>query len=151
MTFSEKLKLARKESNMTQEEVAQRLGVTRATYSRYELGQREPNVEMLKNISNVFNVSVDFLVNENKYNKDAILNSTEKKLLKIFRELNKQGQDYIVQTIDMAKDKYTKLDNEQSDDDYITTVAARGNSELSVKLDKKAVLEDLEKPMSFDD
>lgn len=111
MTFSEKLKLVRKESNMTQEEVAQRLGVTRATYSRYELGQREPNVEMLKNISNVFNVSVDFLVNTNKYNKDAVLNSTEQKLLQIFRDLNVQGQDYIMQTIDMAKDKYIKSDS----------------------------------------
>ena len=151
MTFAERLKIARKENKLTQAVVAKSLGIAEGSYCAYEKGTREPNVEKIRQLANLYNVSADFLINTNKYNKDAILNPTEKKLLKIFKELNEQGKDYIMQTIDMAKNKYTKLDSKQSDDDYITTVAARGNSELSVKLDKKAILEDLEKPMSFDD
>lgn len=111
MKFAERLKIIRKECNYTQQNVSELLGVTRATYSRYETGQREPNVEMLKKISNVLGVSADFLINTNKYNADAILNDKEKKLVDMFRSLNPQGQEYIMQTIDMAKDKYIKSDS----------------------------------------
>ena len=69
-----------------------------------------PNLEKLVKLSKLFDVSVDFLLNINKYNKDAELNQTEQKLLEIFRQLNKQGQEYILQTIDMAKDRYKKSD-----------------------------------------
>ncbi len=110
MTFAERLKITRKECNFTQDEIAKKLGVTRATYSRYELGQREPSLNYLKELSSIFNVSTDFLLNINKYNKNVELNQIEKKLLTIFRGLNNQGQEYIMQTIDMAKDKYKKPD-----------------------------------------
>lgn len=111
MTFAERLRATRKALNLTQEHVAAKLGVTPTTYSRYENGKREPNVECLKKLSNIFNVSADFLINTNLYNKDAVLNETEKKLLSMFREMNSQGQEYILQTADMARDKYIKTDN----------------------------------------
>lgn len=110
MTFAQRLKVTRKECNLTQDEVAQKLGVTRATYSRYELGQREPNLNAIRELASIFNVSVNFLINTNKYNKDDELNKTEQKLIEIFRSLNPQGQDYILQTIDMAKNTYKKCD-----------------------------------------
>lgn len=111
MTFSERLKIARKENKLTQAVVAKSLGIAEGSYCAYEKGTREPNVEKIRQLANIFNVSADFLINTNKYNKDAELNHTEQKLLKIFRELNDQGQDYIMQTIDMAKDKYIKSDS----------------------------------------
>lgn len=110
MTFAERLRITRKECKLTQKEAAKALGITEGAYCSYEKGKREPNLEKLVKLSNLFDVSVDFLLNINKYKKDAELNQTEQKLLEIFRQLNKQGQEYILQTLDMAKDRYKKSD-----------------------------------------
>lgn len=163
MTFAERLKITRKKCKLTQKEVAKALDITEGAYCSYEKGKREPNLEKLVKLAKLFDVSTDFLLNVNKYNKDAELNQIEKDLLTIFKNLNDQGQEYIMQTIDMAKDKYlienstsnqAKKDKEDivdSNDEYITEVVARGNSQLQVKLDKNAVLKDLKKPMSYED
>lgn len=60
--FNENLKNARERRNMTQKEVADRIGVAKSTYSLYESGQREPNVQTIKKISDVLNVSADELL-----------------------------------------------------------------------------------------
>lgn len=133
MTFAQRLKITRKECNLTQDEVAQKLGVTRATYSRYELGQREPNLDAIRELASIFNVSADFLINTNKYNKDVELNQTEQRLLDLFRQLNLQGQEYILQTLDMAKDKYSSVLKKSSDNNE-TLAAARGNSHIKVEI-----------------
>ena len=163
MTFAERLKITRKKCKLTQKEVAKALDITEGAYCSYEKGKRETNLEKLVKLAKLFDVSTDFLLNVNKYNKDAELNQIEKDLLTIFKNLNDQGQEYIMQTIDMAKDKYlienstsnqAKKDKEDivdSNDEYITEVVARGNSQLQVKLDKNAVLKDLKKPMSYED
>lgn len=110
MTFAERLKITRKKCKLTQKEVAKALDITEGAYCSYEKGKREPNLEKLVKLAKLFDVSTDFLLNVNKYNKDVELNQIEKDLLTIFRGLNDQGQEYIMQTIDMAKDKYKKSD-----------------------------------------
>lgn len=143
------IKERRTELNLGVDYVAEKIGKSRATLYRYENGDIEKMpVSILKPLADVLKTTPAELMG---FTDNIKLNNIEQKLIKDFRGLNEQGQDYITQTMDMAKGKYTKLYNGQSDDDYITTVAARGNSKLSVKLDKKAVLDDLEKPMSFDD
>ena len=47
---------------MTQAELAILLGVTEMTVSNYERGEREPSIEMLKRMSDVFGVPVDELI-----------------------------------------------------------------------------------------
>ena len=49
--FNENLKCAREKKNMTQKEVADSIGVAKSTYSLYESGNREPNVQTIKKIS----------------------------------------------------------------------------------------------------
>ena len=80
MKFNDKLMKLRKENSLSQEELAEKLGVTRQTISKWELGQTTPDMEKLSQISNVFGVSVDELLNEagDNYQTDN-LNSTEKK------------------------------------------------------------------------
>lgn len=60
--FKEKLRVLREKRRLTQESVAQELGVTRPTYTRYETGEREPDYEMLKKIAVFYRVSVDYLL-----------------------------------------------------------------------------------------
>jgi transcriptional regulator with XRE-family HTH domain len=57
-----RLKELRMEKGMTQQEVADALGISQVTYSRYEKGEREPTLEMLVALSSFFDVSVDYLL-----------------------------------------------------------------------------------------
>lgn len=56
------LKLLRELHNMTQKELADKVKVTPKAISFYELNQREPSNELLKSFSQIFNVSVDYLL-----------------------------------------------------------------------------------------
>ena len=62
MEFNEKLQHLRKENNMTQEQLAERLYVSRAAVSKWESGKGYPNIESLKAISKLFSVSIDDLL-----------------------------------------------------------------------------------------
>lgn len=62
MNFAEKLKLIRKEKNMSQEELAELLSVSRQAVSKWESGTGYPETEKLLLISKELNVSLDYLL-----------------------------------------------------------------------------------------
>ena len=64
MTFGEKLKKLRKDNEMTQEELAGRLFVTRTAVSKWETDKGYPAIDSLKAISDVFHISLDDLISE---------------------------------------------------------------------------------------
>lgn len=59
---SEKLKSLRETRGMTQLQVANRIGVSKAMVSAYETASKAPSVEVLIRLSRLFGVSVDYLV-----------------------------------------------------------------------------------------
>lgn len=65
--LGEKIKLYRESKNMTQNEIADVLGVKPATVSKYESGTLEPNIESLKKLAELFEVSIDELLKEDKF------------------------------------------------------------------------------------
>ena len=60
--MAERLKQCRKEKGFTQREVAIYCDITEKTYQNYELMTREPKVEILLKIADVFEVSLDYLL-----------------------------------------------------------------------------------------
>lgn len=60
--FNENLKQARQQKGLSQKDVAERIGVAKSTYSLYESGNREPNVQTIKRIADVLGVSADELL-----------------------------------------------------------------------------------------
>ena len=66
MEFNEKLQHLRKQHNMTQEQLAEKLYVTRAAVSKWESGKGYPNIESLKAISSLFAISIDELLSGNE-------------------------------------------------------------------------------------
>lgn len=70
-TFSDMLKLLRKEKGLSQLELGSILGVGKSLISMYENGQRKPSYEMLEAIADYFNVDMDYLAGKtlcrNKY------------------------------------------------------------------------------------
>ena len=61
-TFSEKLLELRRREGLSQEQLADRLGVTRQSVSKWESGAAAPELSKLVALSELFSVSVDYLV-----------------------------------------------------------------------------------------
>ena len=64
--LGDKIKLYRENKRMTQNEVADILNVSPATISKYESGALEPNIESLKRLSELFDISIDELLSDEK-------------------------------------------------------------------------------------
>lgn len=62
MTLSEKLRTLRVKHNMTQQSLADELGLQRSTIAQYESGRITPSGSVLKNVASLFSVSVDMLL-----------------------------------------------------------------------------------------
>ncbi|MGL5755433.1 MAG: helix-turn-helix domain-containing protein [Paraclostridium sp.] len=60
-TLATRLKELRKEKGYTLEQMSKDLNTTKVTLSRYENGTREPKSDTLNQLSNYFNVSIDYL------------------------------------------------------------------------------------------
>ena len=61
--FCQNLKSLRKGSVLTQRQVATHLGVVESCYANWEQGRTEPNVTMLRRLAQLFEVSLDDLIN----------------------------------------------------------------------------------------
>lgn len=60
MNVGKRIKALRKTRGLTQEQLAERLGVQRATISNYEIGRRSPHLKELEKIASVLGVSLDY-------------------------------------------------------------------------------------------
>ncbi len=64
MTFGEKLKKLRKDNDITQEQLADKIFVTRTAISKWETGKGFPAIDSLKAISALFGISIDELISD---------------------------------------------------------------------------------------
>ena len=64
MTLADKLKEARKNAGLTQVELAEKVCVSRQAITKWEAGKGIPDVDNLRALSKVLNVSIDFLLDE---------------------------------------------------------------------------------------
>lgn len=62
MGFGENLMRSRKKSGLSQEEVAAKLGVSRQTVSKWELGETLPDIQQAKKLSTLYHMTLDELV-----------------------------------------------------------------------------------------
>jgi transcriptional regulator with XRE-family HTH domain len=64
--FSDRLTDARKRKGYTQQRISDSLGITRPAYTAYERGTRQPDYESLKKLSEILEVSIDYLITGNE-------------------------------------------------------------------------------------
>lgn len=64
MKFNEHLRLLRESNNLTQEQMAIRVGIAKTTYIGYEKGEREPRLSELKKMANVLGMTIGQLCME---------------------------------------------------------------------------------------
>ncbi len=65
-TLATVLKELREKNKFTQKEVAEKVNITQRAYAFYETGDREPSIDTLIKIANLYNVPIDILVGRYK-------------------------------------------------------------------------------------
>lgn len=98
--FALRLKELRQKHNLSQKEFAEILNVSTGTVGNWEVGSREPDFKMLIKISDIFNVSCDYILDrftnddENENRIRVSVSAIEEEMLNEFRNLgNKLGKD----------------------------------------------------------
>lgn len=64
MTFGEKLKKLRNDNQLTQDELAEKIFVTRTAISKWETNKGYPSIDNLKQLSELFHISIDELISD---------------------------------------------------------------------------------------
>lgn len=95
MKFCDKLQKLRKDNNITQEGLADKLNVSRQAVSKWESGTGYPDTEKLIQLSKIFNVTMDELVNDEEIKKD-----TREDKIRI-RDIINKIIDFIMKSISM--------------------------------------------------
>ena len=84
VNLGKKIKQYRKSNNIKQKELADKLGISRATLSYYENGEVEPNIYTLLKLSEIMNCSIDYLLNidniDNKINYSSYIDNNKKNI-----------------------------------------------------------------------
>lgn len=66
MTLDKKLARLRKKAGLSQAEASEKLDVSRQAVTKWETGQSRPSTENLQSLSKLYNVSLEYLLNENE-------------------------------------------------------------------------------------
>ncbi|QHW34445.1 helix-turn-helix transcriptional regulator [Paenibacillus rhizovicinus] len=97
MTMGDRLRELRLRKNISQEEVARQIGITRSAYSHYEINNRQPVYETLKKLAVLFNVSLDYIIGGEPVKPDTPVSPEAIEIIKI---LNGMDQERRKQSID---------------------------------------------------
>ncbi len=85
------IKDIRVRKGLTQAEVASALGVSSVVYSRYETGSRQPSIDMLVQMADIFGVTVDYLLGR-RIAEDSSLSDFEQRLLNAARKADERAR-----------------------------------------------------------
>ena len=77
MTFGEKLKKLRNDNQLTQDELAEKIFVTRTAISKWETDKGYPSIDSLKQLSNLFHISIDELISDTDIENKRLLDEAQ--------------------------------------------------------------------------
>lgn len=112
MNFSVNLRRARESAGLTQQQVADEIGISKSTYCNYEIGKREPDVEKIKKIAKALKISCDVLLETGFDSKKApSLSGEAMKLAKDYEGLDIWGRQAVRAVADA---ELTRMEDEAS-------------------------------------
>lgn len=105
-----RIKELRQEKDILQSDLAKRLKVGQATISNWETGRYEPDQDALREMSKIFDVSIDYILGNTDIKKapsyeDAGLSTEEAELLKLFRKAPPALQDAALRVLEADQKK----------------------------------------------
>ena len=98
MSFGERLRQLRIDAGLTQDALADRLGIKKQTISRYENSEREPNIRTAKKLADALGVSLESLVHGfgNTVNSKSELSIDEQLLISSWRQASEDDREVVV-------------------------------------------------------
>lgn len=118
----------RKKQNLSMKELGALIGVSESTISLYENGKRQPDYDTLIKISNYFNVSLDYLLGQNRDLVDTkdTLSLDEKQLIKKYRLLDTYGQKAVNHMLDIEYERCSPTEDPSENQQVLSYVARTG-------------------------
>lgn len=94
---------------MSQEKLGRMIGVARSTVAMWEGGKSEPGNDTLVKLAEIFGVSTDYLLEQDKERKESTviddgLSEAERALIKIFRQISLEEQDRVIRIVQAASE-----------------------------------------------
>ena len=116
MSLGNNIQTIRKNLGLLQKEVALELNLDKSSYSKVEKDMREVKVSELKTLSNLFNISIDDIINydENTTPKEVVLeDKSENEQIKLINQLDEEDKSTILKIIDtmLTKKKFKDFFN----------------------------------------
>lgn len=111
----EELKKIRKNSKMTQQEVADKLAIKRSTYASYENSTNQPTLDTLKKLASLFDVSLDMLLGRPRpYDFPSSTTQKQKDVFKLILNLddkNCEKVEFFIAGLIAGKKDHTGISN----------------------------------------
>ena len=98
-----RLKEIRQEKGLTQKQVADYIGCYPCAYSRYETGEREPSIYILKQLSRFLGVSIDCIVGNDLSPDTNHFDAYETALIRAAREADDRAREDALSMLQMHK------------------------------------------------
>lgn len=95
MAFADRLKDARLKKGYTQEQIAEKIGVAKSTYTGYEKGNREPNVYTIGKLMVELGVDANFLWQDDTTFPFELTYDEMENLVKKYRDLDDHGREMV--------------------------------------------------------
>ena len=102
-SFAERLKALRIRHDLKQKDVAEKLGITTSAYGFYEQGKREPSIQIINQIADLFNVSADYLLGRDESTSEEQLRIEFGKRLKQLRKRKGLTAEQLGERIGVAR------------------------------------------------
>ena len=110
--IQERIKALRLKANLTQKQIAEKLGISISYYSQWEVGKRTPASKNLQKLADIYDVSTDYLLGKTDQVKKSTFDEDLEKSLESFhafsgKTMSENDRESIKQwLIDNFKDKY---------------------------------------------
>lgn len=115
--FEERLRSLRLSKGLSQMDLAKLLKISKSSVNMYERGEREPGIETLEKIADLFNVDLDYLLGKSDHTSRAILStgrevsSEEYSLILKYRKLDERGKAAV---LNVLNHEYESLPGEKA-------------------------------------
>lgn len=100
MTLGNKITMLRKEKNLSQGDLADKIGVSRDAIGKYERGDIMPTADKAKKIAGILGVSLDFLMNDKPEQEKTNIDNDMLNRMQEVQKLPENEKDKIVSIID---------------------------------------------------
>lgn len=96
MSLNDRIKEARLRNGMTQEQLADKIGVAKSTLTGYEKGNREPNIPTLRKIMDALQVDANYLYQDDMESlSELVVSLEERELIMKYRNLDSVGKNHV--------------------------------------------------------